>query len=260
MILPCKDIAAQWENEIPKNSGAKLVVITTDAADPASKVYMCNKKRACERCGILYEEIVLNASTPQYLMLSTIRLLNQDPTVSGIIVQLPLPKHFNVAQIQKAIDPAKDVDGFHPNSKFTPCTPHAVMQLLADCNLNVEGKHCVVIGRSKIVGEPLQKLLLAANATVSVAHSRTPKPLLQSLCANASYIFCAAGVPSLVNFPLENKPVIIDISINRTPDGKLCGDADPSVYPYCEHYTSVPGGIGPLTVAMLMRHTYEAAP
>lgn len=238
----------------------KLVVITTDEADPASKVYMRNKHRAAERIGILYEEIILNAQADMPVMLSTIRRLNADPTVHGIIVQLPLPARFDPIEIQEAIDPMKDVDGFHSNSAFDPCTPDAVIHMLHDEGFELDGRHAVVIGRSNIVGKPLTRLLLQENATVSVCHSHTDSILLEQLCRNADYVFCAAGVPGLVRPEmLAYGTVLVDISINRDIEGKLCGDANPECYPLCSAYTPVPGGVGPLTVSRLMWHTVESA-
>lgn len=238
----------------------KLVVITTDEADPASKVYMRNKHKAADRIGILYEEIILNAQADMPVMLSTIRCLNADPTVHGIIVQLPLPARFDPIEIQEAIDPMKDVDGFHSNSAFDPCTPDAVIHMLHDEGFELDGRHAVVIGRSNIVGKPLARLLLLENATVSVCHSHTDSILLEQLCRNADYVFCAAGVPGLVRPEmLAYGTVLVDISINRDIEGKLCGDANPECYPLCSAYTPVPGGVGPLTVSRLMWHTVHSA-
>lgn len=265
-IIDGKAIAARVEQECKNTIESfalqpKLVVITTDEADAASKVYMRNKHRAAERVGILYEEIILNKYADMTIMLSTIRQLNADPTVHGIIVQLPLPARFDVTTIQAEIDPDKDVDGFHPDSAFDPCTPDAVMHMLLDDEkMTLDGKHAVVIGRSNIVGKPLARLLLQENATVSVCHSHTDSILLEQLCKSADYVFCAAGVPGLVRPEmLAYGTVLVDISINRDIEGKLCGDAHPDCYPLCSAYTPVPGGVGPLTVSRLMWHTVEAA-
>lgn len=262
MIIDGKAIAANIEQQCKNTIAAynltpKLVVITTDAADSASKVYMRNKKRAAERIGILYEEIVFLKNATQTDMIAAIRRLNLDPQVHGIIVQLPLPAQFNPAEIQRAISPEKDVDGFHPSSCFHPCTPEGVMRLVES---DLSGRHAVVIGRSEIVGKPLARLLLQANATVSQCHSKTPKDLLKTLCRNADYIFCAAGVPNLITPDfITPSTTLIDISINRREDGKLCGDVHPDCYPICAAYTPVPGGVGPMTVAILMQHTVDSA-
>ena len=216
---------------------------------------MRNKQRAAERVGINYKEILLPAS--ESIIISKIRELNTDDNINGIIVQLPLPQDINVKKIQFEIDPTKDVDGFHPDSAFIPCTPHAVFNLMHDLKMPIDGTNCVVIGRSDIVGRPLAKILLNSNATVSVCHSHTNSQQLANLCKNADYIFCAAGVPNLIKpeYLTPNLTTAFDISINRDINNKLCGDIDPNCYPLLKAYTPVPGGIGPLTVATLMLHT-----
>ena len=265
-IIDGKAIAAKVEQECKNLIDSfpidpKLVVITTDEADPASKVYMRNKQKAAERIGIKYEEIILNKYADQTIMLSTIRQLNADSTVSGIIVQLPLPARFDVREIQETIDPWKDVDGFHSQSAFDPCTPDAVIHMLLDGGFELDGKHCVVIGRSEIVGKPLSRLLLSENATVTQCHSHTSAELLQTLCREADYVFCAAGVPGLLRPECltYGKTVVVDISINRDIEGKLCGDMHKDTIPMTKAYTPVPGGVGPLTVSRLMYHTCVAA-
>ena len=265
-IIDGKIIAARVENACKNmiksfSIKPKLVVITTDEADAASKVYMRNKQRAAERIGILYEEIILNKYADQTIMLSTIRRLNADKSVHGIIVQLPLPARFDVQEIQEEIDPAKDVDGFHPQSYFDPCTPDAVIAMLGCEGFDLDGKHCVVIGRSDIVGKPLARMLLAQNATVTQCHSHTSPKLLEMLCKTADYIFCAAGVPGLLRPECLSygRSVVVDISINRDIEGKLCGDMHPDAIAMTAAYTPVPGGIGPLTVSRLMWHTVQAA-
>lgn len=264
-IIDGKAIAAKVEQQCKETIESlglhpKLVVITTEEADPASKVYMRNKRKAAERIGILYEEIILNKNAGMPYMLSLIRTLNEDDTVHGIIVQLPLPPRFDPLEIQEAINPLKDVDGFNSNSAFDPCTPDAVIHMLHDEGFTLDGAHAVVIGRSSIVGRPLARLLLQENATVSICHSHTDSILLGDLCRNADFVFCAAGVPGLVRPEmLAYGTVLIDISINRDIEGKLCGDANPDCYPLCSTYTPVPGGVGPLTVSRLMWHTVEAA-
>lgn len=265
-IIDGKAIAARVEQECKNLIDSfpidpKLAVITTEEADPASKIYMRNKQKAAERIGIKYEEIILNKYADQTIMLSTIRKLNVDPSVSGIIVQLPLPARFNVPEIQEAIDPCKDVDGFHSCSSFDPCTPDAVINMLMSEDYELDGKHCVVIGRSDIVGKPLARLLLQENATVTQCHSHTSAEMLQKLCLGADYIFCAAGVPGLLRPEClaYGETVVVDISINRDIEGKLCGDLHPDAIPMTKAYTPVPGGVGPLTVSRLMYHTCVAA-
>lgn len=263
-IIDGKAIAARVEQECRNviaafNLRPKLVVITTEEADSASKVYMRNKHKGADRVGIQYEEIVLNEYAD---MLSTIHRLNADPSVHGIIVQLPLPARFNVRAIQEAIDPAKDVDGFHPNSEFDPCTPDGVMHaLLDDEGYTLDGKHAVVIGRSEIVGKPLARLLTSENATVSLCHSHTDSILLAHLCRDADFIFCAAGQPGLLRpeYLTYGKSVVVDISINRDIEGHLCGDLHKDAIPLTLAYTPVPGGVGPLTVSRLLWHTVQSA-
>lgn len=267
LIINCKEEATRIERQIAEtitlfNFHPTLAVITTDQADDASKVYMRNKKRAAERVGINYREFIISA--PSHLIESTIiskiQELNADEDIHGIIVQLPLPKKVNVKRVQFEIDPTKDVDGFHPDSAFIPCTPHAVFNLMHDLKMPIEGSNCVVIGRSDIVGRPLAKILLNSNATVSVCHSHTSSYQLAHLCKNADYIFCAAGVPDLIkpNYLTPGLTTAFDISINRDKNNKLCGDIAPECYPILKAYTPVPGGIGPLTVATLMHHTMIA--
>ena len=255
----------------------KLVVITTDEADPASKVYMRNKQKAAERVGIKYEEIILNKYADQTIMLSTIRQLNADSTVSGIIVQLPLPAHINEEKIINSINPDKDVDAFHPynvgkimigNHRFLPCTPAGVMKMLEYEQIPVEGKECVVVGRSNIVGKPMANLMMQksipGDATVTVCHSHTQN--IAEECRQADIIIAALGQPHFLKADMVKEgAVVIDVGTTRVPDAtrksgfRLCGDVDfENVAPKCSFITPVPGGVGPMTIVSLMRNTLLA--
>ena len=232
------------------------VVVVGD--DPASRVYVRNKIRACERTGITSFEVTLPADTDEVTLLAAIEELNADDKVDGILVQLPLPP---------AIDPEKDVDGFHSLSigslmtgrqGFVPCTPAGVMRLLEEDGRDLKGKRAVVVGRSNIVGKPLALLLLAADATVTIAHSRTPD--LAELTRSADILVAAVGRENLITRDMV-KPgaVVIDVGINRNAEGKLCGDVAADVAEVASAVTPVPGGVGPMTIAMLLTNTVLAA-
>lgn len=238
----------------------KLMIVTAES-DAASKVYMRNKRKACERIGIDCEIFECPSSMATETLILELTLWNNDPTISGIIVQLPMPERFDVKKIQLAISPEKDVDGFHPNSKFKPCTPEAVITMLTNEGFEFENKRCVVIGRSHIVGIPLAEMLRDRNANVTVCHSKTSSHYLSEYCRHADYIFCAAGVPGLVRpeYLMYGQSVVVDISINRNNAGELCGDLHPEAIPLTLAYTPVPGGVGPMTVNTLMLHTVMAA-
>ena len=231
----------------------KLVIITTTEANAASKLYMRNKIRAGERTNV-FVDIVTCSSFNE--IIETIKYHNVAPDTNGIIVQLPLPSGYDVAAIQRLISPLKDVDGFNPLSSFDPCTPTGILGLLHYYNYPLSGKHCVIIGRSDIVGKPLSRLLLTNDATVTTCHSRTPAPLLKTLCSCADYVFCAAATPNLITLDNVNPNAIyIDISINC---GGTCGDLSPEAQKACRAYTPVPRGIGPVTVAQLITNTCKA--
>lgn len=239
------------------NLHPKLLIVSANP-DNSSQVYMRNKRKACERIGIECEFFDCSSSSPEELIQNIMRW-NNDFSITGIIVQLPMPERFDVKLIQQVINPEKDVDGFGLFSRFKPCTPEAVMTMLENEGFELENKRCVVIGRSDIVGKPLAEMLRDKNANVTVCHSKTNRLYLSNYCRNADFIFCAAGVPNLIQ-PEDitpNQTVLIDISINRDKDGKLCGDADPSIFPLLLAYTPVPGGVGPMTVNTLMRHLCE---
>ena len=236
--------------------------------DPASAVYVRNKERACLETGIIPRQITLPKETTEDELLFLIDKLNRDSEIHGILVQLPLPKHISEERVIEAISPKKDVDAFSHDSvgrimegkySFLPCTPAGVMELLRYYNVDVTGKECVVIGRSNIVGKPMAMLLLNANATVTVCHSRTKN--LPEVCKRADIIVCAVGKAGfLTEDMVKEGAVVIDVGINRNEEGKLCGDVNFSeVEPKASMITPVPGGVGPMTIAMLLKNTLTAA-
>ena len=242
------------------------VVIVGD--DPASKVYVRNKALACEQAGMRSEVHALPADTPQRHLLDFVRRLNEDPAIHGILVQLPLPKGLDARAVIGAISPGKDVDGFHyqnvgalvvGEAGFYPCTPWGVMKLLEEEGVAVEGRHAVVVGRSNIVGKPMALLLLNASATVTVCHSKTPD--LGAITRQADILVAAVGKARIIRADMV-KPgaVVIDVGINRLPDGKLAGDVDfEGVSAVASRITPVPGGVGPMTIAMLLANTVKSA-
>lgn len=242
------------------------VVIVGD--DPASKVYVSNKKKACEYIGYTSLEYALSGDTTQEELLLLIERLNRDDSVDGILCQLPLPSHISEEAVINAISPEKDVDAFHPvnvgrimvgNYTTLPCTPAGVMELIKSTGEDLTGKSCVVIGRSNIVGKPMAMLLLHANATVTICHSKTKN--LKEICRNADVIVAAVGKAKFVTADMvRDGAIVIDVGINRNEEGKLCGDVDfDNVSEKCSFITPVPGGCGPMTIAMLMKNTYSAA-
>ena len=235
--------------------------------DPASKVYVRNKERACEECGFYSEKYALPEETTQEELLGLIDELNHNPRIDGILCQLPVPKHINEQAIIDAISPEKDVDAFHPinvgkimvgNFDFLPCTPAGVMQLLEEYDIDPNGKNCVVIGRSNIVGKPMAMLLLHKNGAVTICHSRTKN--LKEVCAQADILVAAVGKADFVTADMVKEgAVVIDVGMNRK-DGKLCGDvAFDEVNEKASYLTPVPGGVGPMTITMLMKNTLKAA-
>lgn len=250
-----------------KGIGVSLAVIIV-GDDPASKVYVNNKKKACEKLGITSYEYVLPDSTTQEELMQTVKELNERADVNGILCQLPLPKHLDSNAVIDAIAPEKDVDCFSPTNvgllnigrgRLSPCTPAGIMDMLEYKNISVSGKHCVVIGRSNIVGKPMSALLLAADATVTVCHSKTQN--LKEITKTADVLIAAVGRPKFVTADMvKDGAVVIDVGIHRTESGKLCGDVDfDSVEPKASYITPVPGGVGPMTIARLMRNTVTAA-
>ena len=241
------------------------VIIVGD--DPASRVYVNNKKKACEYVGFKSLEYALPAETTQDELISLIEELNDREDVNGILCQLPVPKHIDDKAVIAAIDVKKDVDAFSAYNvgkiligdyDFLPCTPAGVMEILSFYDLDVEGKRCVVIGRSNIVGKPMAALLMHANGTVTVAHSRTKD--LAELTREADILVAAIGKPKFVTVDMvKDGAVVIDVGMDRDENGKLCGDVDfDSVKEKCSYITPVPGGVGPMTIAMLMQNTLKA--
>jgi len=260
---------AQKREEFTKESGVVpgLAVIIV-GEDPASQVYVRNKRRACEEVGFYSEAYELPESTTQEELEALVERLNADDKIHGILVQLPLPKHLDETRVLLKIRPEKDVDAFHPynvgkimigNYSFLPCTPAGVMALLERSNVDICGKKCVVVGRSNIVGKPMAMLLLHANGTVTVCHSRTRD--LAAVCREADILVVAIGKADFVGADMV-KPgaVVIDVGMNRRADGKLTGDVNfAEVEPIADAITPVPGGVGPMTITMLMQNTLTAA-
>ena len=235
--------------------------------DPASSVYVSNKKKACAYIGIDSLSYELPEETTEAELLALIDKLNNDEAVHGILCQLPLPRHINEKTVLNHISPKKDVDGFHPQNVgalvvgdfgFVSCTPAGIIQLLKRSNIDMEGKHCVVIGRSNIVGKPMALLMLRENATVTVCHSKTKN--LKEICKEADILIVAIGKPLFVTKEyVKEGAVVIDVGIHRDENNKLCGDVDyADVEPVCSAITPVPGGVGPMTICMLMKNCLEA--
>lgn len=235
--------------------------------DPASTVYVRNKKNACAYIGIESLAYELPEHTSQEELLALIKELNEDSRVRGILVQLPLPKHIDEEAVLLAISPQKDVDGFHPQSVgamvigkegFLPCTPAGVIQLLKRSGISISGAHCVVIGRSNIVGKPMSLLMLRENATVTIAHSKTTN--LKELCREADILIVAVGRPNFITAEyVKEGAVVVDVGIHRNSENKLCGDVRfAEVEPIASAITPVPGGVGPMTIAMLMHNCVES--
>lgn len=235
--------------------------------DPASSVYVRNKKKACEYIGIRSESYELPEETTEDELLALIETLNEDPKVNGILCQLPVPEHMDEQKIIRTIAPSKDVDGFHTQNVgalvvgqqgFVSCTPAGVIQLLKRSGIEISGKHCVVVGRSNIVGKPMALLMLQENATVTICHSRTAD--LKSVCKQADILIVAIGKPKMITAEyVKEGATVIDVGIHRQEDGKLCGDVDfDQVEPVAGAITPVPGGVGPMTIAMLMNNCVEA--
>ena len=274
-IISGKEVSAKVREEVRKEceqlaemgiTPGLAVIIVGD--DPASRVYVNNKKKACEEVGFISEEYALPAETTQEVLLALISKLNSKPDIDGILCQLPLPAHLDEKAVINAISPTKDVDAFHPSNvgkimigdyDFLPCTPAGVMELIHSAGIEVSGKNCVVIGRSNIVGKPMAMLLLHENGTVTICHSRTKN--LKEICASADILVAAVGKPKFVKADMVKEgAVVLDVGINRDKNGKLCGDVDfEEVAPKASFITPVPGGVGPLTIAMLMKNTLKAA-
>lgn len=245
--------------------GLAVVIV---GADPASQIYVRNKEKACAELGIYSEKHELSAETTEEELLALVERLNRQPDIDGILVQLPLPAHLNEKAVLEAISPDKDVDAFHAQNagrimlgdyKFLPCTPAGVMELLRAADISVEGKECVVLGRSNIVGKPMAMLLLHQNGTVTICHSRTKN--LAKVAKRADILVAAIGKAKFVTADMVKKgATVIDVGMNRDEDGKLCGDVDfDAVCEIAGAITPVPGGVGPMTITMLMKNTITAA-
>lgn len=235
--------------------------------DPASTVYVSNKKKACEYIGIRSLSYELDENTTEEELLNLIYQLNEDSKVHGILCQLPLPAHIDEKKVLNTISPKKDVDGFHPQNVgalvvgdfgFVSCTPAGIIQLLKRSKVEIAGKHCVVVGRSNIVGKPVSLLMLQENATVTICHSKTKN--LKEVCKEADILIVAMGKPCFITKEyVKDGAVVIDVGIHRDENNKLCGDVDfADVEPVCSAITPVPGGVGPMTICMLMKNCVEA--
>lgn len=274
IIIDGKKVSAQVKEQVRIETeelvkkGVKpglAVIIVGD--DPASRVYVNNKKKACEKVGFLSKEFALPATTTQEELLALVNELNEDKEINGILCQLPLPKGLDEKAVIEAISPLKDVDAFHASNvgkimigdyDFLPCTPAGVMEMLHSYNIPVEGKECVVIGRSNIVGKPMAMLLLHENGTVTITHSRTKN--LKEVTKRADILVAAIGKPKFVTADMVKEgAVVIDVGMDRDENGKLCGDVDfENVKEKCSAITPVPGGVGPMTIAVLMKNTLKA--
>lgn len=261
------ELKTEVENLKKRGITPGLAVIIV-GEDPASQVYVRNKERACEECGIYSEKYALPEETTQEELLELIDKLNKKNDISGILVQLPVPKHIDEKTVINAIDPKKDVDAFHPvnvgkimvgNYDFVPCTPAGVMELINESGIDVAGKECVVVGRSNIVGKPQAMLLLHKNGTVTICHSKTKN--LKEKTKNADILVAAVGIPNFIKGDMiKEGAVVIDVGINRLENKKLCGDVEfESAQKVAGAITPVPGGVGPMTIAMLMKNTVKAA-
>lgn len=266
--LSVKERVAEEVKDLKKNGIEPCLAVILVGDDPASKVYVNNKKKACEFCGIRSLEYLLPADASQEELNSLVEKLNSDESVNGILCQLPLPAHLDEKEVLNLIKPEKDVDAFHPENvghimigdfNFLPCTPAGIMEMLKYENIGLDGKNCVIIGRSNIVGKPMAMLMLKENATVTVCHSHTKN--LKEVVARADVVVAAVGKAKFVTADMiKDGAVIIDVGINRCEDGKLYGDVD---FEACKekasYITPVPGGVGPMTIATLMQNTVTAA-
>lgn len=274
-IIDGKKISAEIKDELKekvatlKAEGKEITLAVIQVGnDPASTVYVGNKKKSCAYIGIRSLAYELPEDTTEEELLSLVEQLNESRDVHGILVQLPLPKQINEDKIIKAIAPAKDVDGFHPQSVgalsigqpgFVSCTPAGIIQLLKRSGIEIDGKECVIVGRSNIVGKPMALLLLRENGTVTVCHSHTKN--LKDVCKRADILVAAIGKPKFFDHEyVKEGAVVIDVGIHRNENNKLCGDVDyEDVFPHVSAITPVPGGVGPMTIAMLMYNCVQAA-
>ena len=264
-VIDGKALAAKCKARFSRRPGLAVIIV---GDNPASRTYVNSKRKDCEECGIYSEEYALPAEAGQDALMEVIRTLNAREDIDGILCQLPLPEGYDEEAVLLAIDPDKDVDGFHPVNVgrlstgqpcFVPCTPAGVMEMLRECGIDPKGKECVVVGRSNIVGKPMAMLLLAAHGTVTICHSRTRD--LGEVCRRADILVAAVGKRDLITADMVKEgAVVIDVAMNRNDAGKLCGDVDYGpVSEKASYITPVPGGVGPMTRAMLMVNTLEAA-
>ena len=255
-------------NELKKQGIVPGLAVIIVGEDPASQIYVRNKERACEECGFYSEKYALPEETTQEELLALIDRLNHDPKINGILCQMPVPKHISEEAVIGAIDAKKDVDAFHPvnvgkimvgDFDFLPCTPAGAMELLDEYHIEISGKNCVVIGRSNIVGKPMSMLLLHRHGTVTICHSRTKN--LKEICANADILVAAVGKAGFVTADMVKEgAAVIDVGINRNAEGKVCGDVcTAEAAEKAAYITPVPGGVGPMTITMLMKNTLKAA-
>lgn len=275
-LMSGKIVSAQVRENLKKETEALIestgiypgLAVILVGHDPASQVYVRNKQLACEELGFHAFEYKLSENTTQEQLLDLIRVLNKDAKVHGILVQLPLPDHLDEQSVLYAIAPEKDVDAFHPMNvgkimigsyDVLPCTPAGVMELLDAAGVEIAGKNCVVVGRSNIVGKPMAMLLLQRSGTVTICHSRTKN--LAEVCAAADILVVAIGKPKFITADMVKEgAVVVDVGINRLENKKLCGDVDfENVEPKASYITPVPGGVGPMTITMLMKNTLRAA-
>ncbi len=265
LAAKCKARVAKEVEGLSRRPGLAVIIV---GDDPASRTYVNSKRKDCDECGIYSEEYALPADAGQGALMEIIESLNGRSDIDGILCQLPLPGGYDEEAVLLAIDPDKDVDGFHPINVgrlstgqpcFAPCTPAGVMEMLKEYGVDPKGKECVVVGRSNIVGKPMAMLLLSAHGTVTVCHSRTPD--LGTVCRRADILVAAVGKRNLITADMVKEgAVVIDVAMNRNEAGKLCGDVDyPAVAEKASLITPVPGGVGPMTRAMLMVNTLEAA-
>ena len=266
--LKVKESVKVRADELKKFGVEPTLAVVLVGEDKASQTYVRAKEKACNEYGIKSVAHRLSENTTQNELLALINVLNLDDSIHGILVQLPLPKHIDTNVVLTAIDPRKDVDGFHAVNVgklvsgldgFVPCTPLGVMEILKEYGIDVAGLNAVVIGRSNIVGKPMANLLLNASATVTVTHSKTKN--LKEICKNADLIVAAIGKPFFLKADMvKDGAVVVDVGINRLDDGRLVGDVDfEEVAPKCSYITPVPGGVGPMTIAMLLNNTILAA-
>lgn len=274
-IINGKEVSLKVKNEVREKvlelrakgiqTGLAVVIV---GDNPASRVYVNSKKKACEEVGFNSFEYAMPQETTQQELLELVEKLNNDPSVDGILVQLPLPEQIDENAIINAISPDKDVDAFHPSNvgkimigeyAFLPCTPAGIMELIDSTGVEIAGKSCVVIGRSNIVGKPMSMLLLHRSGTVTICHSKTKN--LKEICSQADILVAAVGRPNFVTADMVKEgAVVIDVGINRMEDKKLCGDVDfEAVSEKAGWITPVPGGVGPMTIAMLMKNTLTAS-